>query len=45
MIQWLKGRRGSFAKAEKNGISVGKGFAKTLKIFDNIDHIKNRGVI
>jgi hypothetical protein len=36
------------AKAEvfrKNVIIVGKRFAKILKIFDNIDHIKNHGVI
>ena len=36
------------AKADvfrKNGISVGKIYAKILKIFDNIGRVKNRGVI
>jgi endonuclease IV len=30
---------------KKNEINVGKRFAKILKIFDNINHIKNCGVI
>ena len=30
---------------QKNGISVGKRYAKILKIFDNIGRVKNRGVI
>ena len=36
------------AKADvfrKNGISVGKRYAKILKIFDNIGRVKNCGVI
>jgi hypothetical protein len=30
---------------EKNGINVGRKFAKIMKILDKIDDVKSRGVI